>query len=102
MSSEISSGSHYYLKDLKWMYYVCRGLCLYGLEDQTLLIDDEPNKAFQNPKWIYFFSWIIQGIDVVKEQGALVGPCILFVAALAWIAVGQYGWSSLWLCGQIF
>jgi hypothetical protein len=28
----------------------CKGL-LYGDMDQTLFMDDEPSKAFQNPKW---------------------------------------------------
>jgi hypothetical protein len=42
MSSEISLGSHYYLKDLKCVYYTCHGKD-YGKEDQTLLINDEPN-----------------------------------------------------------
>jgi hypothetical protein len=37
------------------MYYTCCGLP-YGKEDQTLLIDDEPNKVIQNPKWSGFFS----------------------------------------------
>jgi len=50
MSSQISLGSYYYLKDLKIMYYNCHGLP-YGKEDQTLLIDDEPSKALRNPKW---------------------------------------------------
>jgi hypothetical protein len=47
---EITHESYYYLKDLKNTYYVCRGLP-YGKEDQTLLINDEPNKALWNPKW---------------------------------------------------
>jgi hypothetical protein len=37
-SSQISLESHYYLKDLKQVYYGCRGLP-YGKEDQTLLIN---------------------------------------------------------------
>jgi hypothetical protein len=53
-SGQISLGSHYYLKDLKRMYYVCPRLP-YGKEDQTLLIDDEPTKMFRNPKWSGFF-----------------------------------------------
>jgi len=44
MSGEISLGFHYYLKDLKCVYYGCCGKD-YGEEDQTLLIDDEPNKV---------------------------------------------------------
>jgi hypothetical protein len=41
---EISLESHYYLKDLKQVYYACHGLP-YGKEDQTFLINNEPNKA---------------------------------------------------------
>jgi hypothetical protein len=41
---EISPKPHYYLKDLKQVYYACHGQS-YGLEDQTLLINNEPNKA---------------------------------------------------------
>ncbi len=32
------------------------------------------------------FSCINQGINVVKEQGAMVGPHIMFVTTIAWIA----------------
>jgi hypothetical protein len=47
-SSEILLGPHYYLKDLKRVYYDYCGLP-YGKEDQTLLIDDEFNKLLWNP-----------------------------------------------------
>ncbi len=36
------------------MYYNRCGLP-YGKEDQTLLIDDEPNNVFQNSKWSGLF-----------------------------------------------
>jgi len=36
--------SHYYLKDLKHVYYAYHGKD-YGKEDQTMLIDDEFNKV---------------------------------------------------------
>jgi hypothetical protein len=36
------------------MYYNCCGLP-YRKEDQTLLIYDEPSKAFQNMKWSGLF-----------------------------------------------
>jgi hypothetical protein len=78
----ISSGSHYYLKDLKQMYYACHGLP-YGREDQTLQIDKEPIKRIRIQSGMVFFFKIIQGIDVVKKQGAMVGLHIMFVAALA-------------------
>ncbi len=51
---QITLGSYYYIKNLKRVYYACRMLP-YGMEDQTLLIDDEPNKTFWNPKWSDFF-----------------------------------------------
>ncbi len=38
------------LKDLDRIHLACKGLP-YGDKDQTLFIDDEPSKAFQNPKW---------------------------------------------------
>ncbi len=59
-SSEISFGSYYYLKDLKRVYYACH-VKDYGKEDQTLLIDDEPNKAFWNLKWIGLFLESFRG-----------------------------------------
>jgi len=37
------------------VYYACHGLP-YGMEDQTLLINDECNEVFQNLKWSNFFS----------------------------------------------
>jgi hypothetical protein len=36
---------YYYLKDLDQVHFTCRGLP-YGDRDQTLLINDEPNKVF--------------------------------------------------------
>ncbi len=40
--------SHLTMLSLR-LYYACHNLP-FGKEDQTLLIDDEPNKVFQNPK----------------------------------------------------
>jgi hypothetical protein len=54
-SCQIIPRSYYFINDLKCMYCVCCGL-LYGMEDQTLLIDDEPSKVLQNPKWSGFFG----------------------------------------------
>jgi hypothetical protein len=45
---------YYYLKDLDQVHLVCKGMH-YGDKDQTLLIDDEPNKALWNPKWSKLF-----------------------------------------------
>jgi hypothetical protein len=53
-SSQNCPRSYYYLKDLKRVYYNYCGLP-HGEDNQTLLIDDEPNKALQNPKWNGFF-----------------------------------------------
>jgi hypothetical protein len=49
MSGEISLGSHYYLNDLRCVYYAYHGKD-YGKEDQTLLINNERSKVLQNPK----------------------------------------------------
>jgi hypothetical protein len=59
-SGEVSPSTHYYLKDLKRVYYVCHGKD-YGKEDQTLLIGDEPNKVFWNPKWTSLFLESFRG-----------------------------------------
>jgi hypothetical protein len=66
MSGQISHESHYYLKDLIWMYYACLGLP-YGKEDQTFLINDEPTKLLWNLKWSGFFL-IIKGTNVSKNK----------------------------------
>jgi hypothetical protein len=57
---EFSPGSHYYLRHLKHVYYACCGKD-YGKEDQTLLIDNEPNKALWNLKWIGLFLESFKG-----------------------------------------
>jgi hypothetical protein len=51
---QISPRSHYYFKDFKCLYYGCCGL-LYGKQDQTLLIDNEPNKCYKISNGIVFF-----------------------------------------------
>jgi hypothetical protein len=45
------------------------------------------------------FSWIIQRTNIVEEQGAMVGPCISFVATFGWIDIGHNNSSSLWFYG---
>ncbi len=57
----ITPKSYYWIKDLKQVYYACHGLP-FGIIDQTLLIDDEPNnlgcriqnaRVFSsNPSWL--------------------------------------------------
>ncbi len=59
--------SYYYLKDLKRVYYNYCGL-LHGKENQTLLIDDEPNKALQNPKWNGLFLKSFRGHMLSKNK----------------------------------
>jgi hypothetical protein len=58
------------LKHLKRVYYGCCGL-LYGKEDQTLLINDEPNKTFWNPKWSGFFLELFKGELLSKNKAQL-------------------------------
>ncbi len=64
---EISFESHYYLKDLKCVYYACCGKD-YGKEDQTLLINDEPNKVLWNSKWTSFFLESFKGQILSKNK----------------------------------
>jgi hypothetical protein len=67
MVGQISPKSHYYLKDLKCIYYGCCGL-LYGKEDQILLINDEPNKVLQNSKWSGLFLESFRGHILSKNK----------------------------------
>jgi hypothetical protein len=41
---------------------------LYGDKDQTLLIDDEPSKALQNPKWSGLFLEPFKGRELSKNK----------------------------------
>jgi hypothetical protein len=63
----ITFRSYNYLKDLKHVYYSCYDLP-YGKEDQTLLIDDEPNKALGNPKWNGLFLKSFRGKLLSKTK----------------------------------
>jgi hypothetical protein len=67
MAGQISLESHYYLKDLKRVYYGCCGLP-YGKQDQTLLIDNEPNKVMQNSKWSVLFLESFKGKMLLKNK----------------------------------
>ncbi len=80
MSGEISLRCHYYLKDLKCVYYACHEKD-YGKEDQTLLIDDEPSKAFRNPKWIGLF------LESLKRQ--------MSKNKVQWFDLPSYLWPPL-------
>jgi hypothetical protein len=66
-SSQISPWSYYYLKDLKIVFNSCRGPPC-GKEDQTLLIDDEPSKVLQNPKWSGLFLESFKGQMLSKNK----------------------------------
>ncbi len=45
----------------------CKGLP-YGDMDQTLFIDDEPSKVFQNPKWNELFLEPFRGCRLSKNK----------------------------------
>jgi hypothetical protein len=38
------------------------------MENQTLLIDDEPSKSFQNPKWSGFFLESFWGEILLRNK----------------------------------
>jgi hypothetical protein len=40
----------------------------YADKDQTLLIDDEPSEAFQNPKWNGLFFEPFKGHELSKNK----------------------------------
>jgi len=67
MASQISHRSHYYLKDLKYIYYGCCGLP-YGKEYQTLFIVDEPNKVLWRSKWSGLFLESFRGQMLSKNK----------------------------------
>ncbi len=80
---------YYYLKDLDQVHLACR--CLpHGYMDQTLLIDDEPNKAFRSPKWSRLFLEPFRGQNLSKKS-AMVRPCISIVANVEGFAVCKDG-----------
>jgi hypothetical protein len=58
---------YYYLKDLNQVHFACRGLP-YGEMDQTFFIDDEFNKAFQNPKWSGLFLEPFRDMNYLKTM----------------------------------
>jgi hypothetical protein len=58
---------YYYLKDLDQVHLVCKGLP-HGDKDQTLFIDDELSKAFQNPKWSGLFLEPFRGCELSKTR----------------------------------
>jgi hypothetical protein len=65
--SQLTHLVYYYLKDLDRVHLACRGL-FYGDRDQTLLIDDGPNKALWNPKWNELFLEPFRGHELSKKK----------------------------------
>jgi hypothetical protein len=49
------------------VYYACHGLP-YGMENQTLLIDDEPSKTLWNAKWSGLFLEFFRGEILSKNK----------------------------------
>ncbi len=64
---QLTCSIYYYLKDSDQVHLTCRGL-LYGDMDQTLLIDDEPSKALQNPKWNEHLFEQFRGFELSKKR----------------------------------
>jgi hypothetical protein len=59
--------SHLLFEGLTHVYYACCGLP-YKKEDPMLLIDNEPNKMFQNPKWNSLFIESFKGDMLSKNK----------------------------------
>jgi hypothetical protein len=66
-TGQLTRSIYYYLKDLDRIHLACKGFP-YGDRDQTLFIDDEPNKAFQNPKWNGLFLEPFRGRELSKNK----------------------------------
>ncbi len=66
-SNQLKVGTYYYLKDLKCVYFTCQGLP-YGKEDQTLFIEDEPNKALRDSHYNGFFIKSFRGQELSKNK----------------------------------
>ncbi len=64
------------------MYFACWGLH-YGIENQTLIIDDEPSKALQNSKCNVLFIESLRGYKLSKNK-------------VQWLDLASYLWPS-WL-----
>jgi hypothetical protein len=69
------------LKDLDQVHFACRGL-FYGDKDQTLLIDDELSKAFQNAKWSRLFFEPFRACELSKNK-------------VQWLDLASWLWSAL-------
>jgi hypothetical protein len=52
---------------------------LMGTRIEHFFINNEPNKALRNLKWNGLYLESFKG-HVIKEQGTMVGPRILFMA----------------------
>ncbi len=72
----ITPKSYYHMKDLKCVYSAYCGLP-YGMENQTLLIDDKPNKVFQNGFFLESFRGEILSRNKVQ---------LLNLASWLWLA----------------
>jgi hypothetical protein len=73
--------NYYYINDLDRIHFACKGLP-YEDKDQKLLIDDEPNKAIQNPKWNGFFHESFRRCELSKNK-------------VQWLDLASYLWSTL-------
>jgi hypothetical protein len=69
------------LKDLDQVHFACRGL-FYGDKDQTLLIDDELSKTFQNAKWSKFVFEPFRARELSKNK-------------VHWLDLASWLWSAL-------
>ncbi len=67
MLVQLKVGTYHYLKDLKRVYFACQGLS-YGKKNQTLLIDDESNKALQKFHCSGLFIESFKGQELLRSK----------------------------------
>jgi hypothetical protein len=59
--------------------------------DETLFIDDKPNKALQNPRWSKLFLMPFKGHELSKNKSAMVRSCILVVVGIERFSLCKHG-----------
>jgi hypothetical protein len=64
---QLTRSIYYYLKDLDQVHLAYTSL-FFEDRDQTLLVDDELNKALQNPKWSGLFLEPFKGHELSKTK----------------------------------
>ncbi len=94
MLGQLIIKTYYYLKDLNHVYFACQGLP-YKIENQTLFIDNEPNKAFWNSNNSGLLIEFFKRHKLPKNAVQQLDLCNPFMTNIDWIAIGKDNWFHL-------